>query len=274
MTDKLCILFFGQFRYNKFLVDKIYDNLISKNNCDVFMHFWDYDCDNVDAEFKIKKEDLNYFIDLIKPKDYSIEMQKSFNWKEFYPGLDAQTIKQIEEHCGITNKISDLIPGDKDIQNEVIAILRYLSQFYSKFKVKNIKDAYNKNINIYKCILLVRIDSLWDKPIEFKNFNINSNTYYSDIGGWLDYNFYGTHETIDKICNLYIHIPEIQKNIRGIPWNAPNYLESSDEANRKDISNGPEYIYDLFKKRMNINSSQSHYSLLGRGGLWNTIHNK
>ena len=144
----------------------------------------------------------------------------------------------------------------------------WLSQFYSKLKVNEIKNTYIKKHNTYyDCVLLTRLDLWYHIPIEFNKFTIEENCVYSGDGGWLDYNLYGKNNVIDIYCDLYNHITDIQKDIRTIPWMPPFFPKNREESSRQDISNGPEWISSLWTSLNNISHKHWHLQLMGRGGL-------
>lgn len=123
MSKLFCILFYGQFRYDKEIIDKLYKNVISINNCEVYCHFWDYEND----VFTINQADLEYFLKLINPVSYVIELQKIINWKEYYTGLNDDVIDKIEN--GICEKYN--IPNSQILRS----VKANISQITSKYTI-------------------------------------------------------------------------------------------------------------------------------------------
>ena len=151
---KSAIVFYGQLRTSKKIIDLLYENLISVNDCDVFFHFWEYKKDKLYIEdenilkdiddlaikagqesifseipssqcinghrsgltYKQHDENLKeYFIDKLNPKKYLFEEQKIFSLPENINSHDKLYFQRTSSMNYSILKSLELIDGEYDM---------------------------------------------------------------------------------------------------------------------------------------------------------------
>ena len=207
---KRAIIFNGQLRTSKKLIENISSNLLDEN-VDVFCHFWDYNkdinenkvLDSITREnakkydetykelvkgyngvmagiyYKLDKNLLSFFIEKIKPKKYLIEEQIYF----YNDNNDEE--------------------DDNGLESNDLIYFRRKSSLYSIIQCLNMVKEYEvKNNFTYENIFITRPNVNFIKPMQSKlnNTNIDVFNIYANFSErWmLDYNLLSKTDTFLK----------------------------------------------------------------------------
>jgi len=231
-ASKIAICFSGQIRTWRKCVDTwqhILEHEGSRDNIDVFCHFWDFNTvpNSVPANPKISTPaDLNEIhaaIDYLKPKKYIIEPERSF-------------------------------PLFSDRQ--AITHGPFISQFYGIMKCANLKRQYEiENRLMYKGVVRARYDAFYTHNMTEFYRNITPNTMHGFHMGW-DPTWYkgrmgdifwiSDSDTYDTIADYYINLGYIDRK-----WFSNN-----------DTNNfTPEYVFFHYLKKNNIQLQTNHWDV-------------
>jgi hypothetical protein len=203
----IAICFYGQLRGDDETFLSTFKNLVSINNCDVFIHTWNYyDKEYIKENTSINKNDdasiftirenldlnkLNKFINIFKPKKVLVEEQKTFD---------------------NTNHIS--ISGGNIPMWSARYYQSVKSQAYSKKKSSELID----NINDYDLIIILRNDLIFNHEINLNEVNLDSNQIMCKMtlsNKIEDYIFCSTPLSTIKMVEFYNTQDDIYINNRG-----------------------------------------------------------
>jgi len=160
---KVALCFSGQPRNALATYDYFKQNIIDKNNTDVFIHM-NYDPDNLYIEKShsdngncVLDKDLDKkIIDLYKPKRYLVEVPRNFN---------KQNIKLDEKRLDRYKKMNSH-KNWTDEEHEKYGLKQITSQLYSIYKCNELKELYaNENGILYDYVICVRFDLVLYHPI-------------------------------------------------------------------------------------------------------------
>ena len=191
---RIALCLSGHIRGIENTIDNIYDNIVSVNNCDIFISTWDVQSTNnrfFERNTKSMTALLNIINEKLKPKKLDIEPQKHFDFKF----LDK-----------LNNELRDL--------NGVI------SMFYKIHRSNAIKKEYeNQNNFKYDYVIRYRPDLKLSKPLIFNNKIKKDVVYFTEDGhytGLCDQAFFGSSEIMDFTSDIYLHFFEYAKRLNSV----------------------------------------------------------
>lgn len=192
----------------------VYHNIISKMDCDVFIHTWEelgmpyrpFDAPVAHVKSKNLEEKLKF---LYNPKKLVIEPRKNF---QITPLMHQRQI----DH--------------RDIGG-------ILSMFYKVEECNELKKQYEKEFNFkYDCVIRFRGDLFVEMPIPIGTPNIN-NLYipmYGNFGGINDQFAFGSSNIMDVYSSLYSNIEKYL--LRGAPMHPEKLLQYHIEFNKLPVA--------------------------------------
>lgn len=230
-ANRIAICFSGQIRTWRRCVDTwqhILEHEGSRDNIDVFCHFWDFNTvpnsvpDHPKVSITVDSSEIQELINILKPKKYIIESEKSF------PLFDP---------------------------NQAITHGPFISQFYGIMKAANLKREYEiENRMMYKGVVRARYDAFYTHNMtEFYKI-ILPNTMHGFHMGWNDRNFRGRmgdifwiadSDTYDLIADYYINLGYIDRK-----WFTNNQTEAT-----------PEWVFFHYIKKNNIDIQNNHWDV-------------
>ena len=194
---KVAICISGHLRTFEENYKNTHEYLLSRYNCDVFVHTWNKAGTQRPTDSKLKNFDESELRkkieDLYHPKKLVIEPPKLFTAT---PLMERQLLDRRD------------IPG-------------VLSMFYKIEACNELKKQYEQENNMkYDCVIRFRSDISFAQPIPInKNFN-DQYLYlplYGHFGGLCDQIAWGSSEVMDKYSSVFSNIENLLKE--GAPFN-------------------------------------------------------
>ncbi len=192
---KIAICFSGASRDFNSCLPSIKKYLIQNNDVDFFLHLWDSTKKTEDISYNFKwknyEGDINRIIELLKPKKYVID---TFNkdWEE------------------IILKESRIEPNKLNTQNDKNYGFNCCSMYYKIKLCYQLVEDYMKETGVnYDIIIRARFDFIWEKYINFDNFDENKLYLIKDRYATAsklvtnDKYFAGSPKIMKIMCNLF-----------------------------------------------------------------------
>lgn len=231
-AGKIAICFSGQIRTWRKCVDTwqhILEHEGSRDNIDVFCHFWDFNTvpNSVPDHPKISEPadlaEIHAVIDYLKPKNFIIESERNF------PLFDP---------------------------NQAITHGPFISQFYGIMRCANLKRQYEiENRMMYKGVVRARYDAFYTHNMTESYRNINSNTMHGFHMGWdPEYNrgrmgdifWIADSDTYDLISDYYINL---------------GYIDRKWFTDKNTTNATPEFVFFHYLKKNNIQLQTNHWDV-------------
>ena len=185
-TPKIALCISGYLRTFEHAYDHLYRYLLSRVNCDVFIHTWNkIGSSNRDMDLKLANIDTSLFTNKLNsfynPKKIVVENQGSFD---------------------STQKMFDKAFG-RDVQG-------VLSMFYKVEACNKLKSEYEEENNFkYDFVIRYRPDIVINDILDFTvKRDILYIPKFGDFGGLNDQFAYSSSEIMDTYSSLYSHIKE------------------------------------------------------------------
>lgn len=230
-ANKIAICFSGQIRTWRRCVDSwihILEHNGSRDNIDVFCHFWDFNSvpnsvpDHPKVSIPADPIEIQEVIKVLNPKKYLIESEKTFP-------LFSNT--------------------------QAITHGPFISQFYGIMKAANLKRQYEiENHMQYKGVVRARYDAYYTHNMTEFYKNISPNTMHGFHMGWDSMTFRGRmgdifwisdSDTYDLIADYYINLGYIDKN-----W-----------FTDRQVGVSPEWVFFHYLKKNNIDIQTNHWDV-------------
>lgn len=199
---KIALCFFGKPRNVKHTLNDLINKIITFNNShmiDTFIHPWNVYNDTlagVDINRKISnnfnENDIQFILDLLKPKNYLFEKQIDFKYE------------QLEIPKSVIKWASTMNKNLSDNENEQYIKHCNCSMFYSIMKVNQLMNDYaTKNSIVYDIVIILRFDVVLKTNLDLNFFSKNT-LFYFDIGKYPD-NLFCDWSVIcsHQISNIY-----------------------------------------------------------------------
>ncbi len=224
---KIAIQFYGHLRTFRQTADNIIENFIKPlGDVDIFIHTWeqtdhsDKSWHNLDGEKRgigLSESDFNFINEKFKPKKIVADKQ----FEDTYNG------------AGFSLKLTDIFYKRVTLDNI----------YYTRYKVNELRKEYQSETGThYDFVINARLDLWFNKEFNLDNYLlINAIKGYSDkvyeipdidkkmfycwegnfaqnnindfaYGSGSDVIYYGKPEIMDKVCNLYNHLDELDLN--------------------------------------------------------------
>ena len=230
-ANKIAICFSGQIRTWRRCIDTwqhILEHEGSRDNIDVFCHFWDFNTvpnsvpDHPKVSKAVSTSEINELIDYLKPKKFIVESEKTF---------------------ALFNESQAITHGP------------FISQFYSIMKAANLKRQYEiENHMMYKGVVRARYDAFYTHNMTENYKNIRPNTMHGFHMGWDsewnrgrmgDIFWISDSDTYDTISDYYINLGYIDRK-----WFTSNLRSYT-----------PEYVFFHYLKKNNIQLQNNHWDV-------------
>jgi hypothetical protein len=230
-ANRIAICFSGQIRTWRRCIDTwqhILEHEGSRDNIDVFCHFWDFNTipnsvpDLPKVSVPVDKSEIDELISFLQPKKLIIESEKTF-------------------------------PLFND--NQAITHGPFISQFYSIMQSANLKRQYEiENRMMYKGVVRARYDAFYTHNMTEFYRNIQPDTMHGFHMGWDptwnrgrmgDIFWISDSDTYDIISDYYINLGYIDRK-----WFTHNNRIMT-----------PEYVFFHYLKKNNIQLQNNHWDV-------------
>jgi hypothetical protein len=228
---KIALIISGQPRFVKECAASLINNIIDKNNVDVFAHLWfDEKLTNTPYKYEgnwtsqtISSDAVDSFKNLYHPK--LIEIEESFLFQDellnFEPSLkkyvDWKTPNAPDNMKNGTKGFSDLIKSNQ------------ISYFYSLNKANLLKKKFEYLHNFkYDWVVRSRTDTILHSPINFSNYNPNVVNYTNInnqetvtpglICDWLNFGSSYVMDIFNSCFSCYNYLIEECKSTNNGSW--------------------------------------------------------
>lgn len=238
-ANKIAVCFSGQIRTWRKCVDTwhhILEHEGSRDNIDVFCHFWDFNTvpNSVPDHPKVSEladlDEINAVMEYLKPKKYVIESERSF------PLFDP---------------------------NQAITHGPFISQFYSIMRSANLKRQYEiENNMMYKGVVRARYDAYYTGNMTESYRSIQPNTMHGFHMGWIptinrgrmgDIFWIADSDTYDIICDYYINLGYIDRK-----WFTDTTEHNTQSWGDCDT---PENVFFHYLKKNGIQLQTNHWDI-------------
>lgn len=245
---KVAVCLSGQLRTFEKTYESIYNNIISTNSADVFIHSWD----TGSHEYGIDKrrvytnslDMLDKVVDLYKPKKYLFEKPKDFS--------NMYTLHVTEPWINTIREITpDIDNAEKHIINQTCGM------FYSIYKCNNLKNEYSDECNIhYDAVIRLRFDLNVDYPIHVKDLDLKKINYhaYSQPDGIInDWMNIGNTYVMNIYSSIFLNLEflnnlnEYQRSASVTFRGCPKYLWGNEHFIREMM-----YMNNIGKQAINF----------------------
>lgn len=174
MENEIALCLSGHMRTYQSCANNLYEKLLNKNNCDIFIHTWED-----------KKTNWNDVVKLYNPKNICIEQQKQF---------------------------IDKFPRDYNTPHGIINNTFRISMFYKIYKCNELKIEYENFLNKqYKYVIRTRPDIVLSRSLNVNDLDPNI-LYIPTIGHdvWLDDKFaISSSKNIDLYSSIFLRMDDI-----------------------------------------------------------------
>lgn len=231
-AGKIAICFSGQVRTWRKCVDTwihILEHEGSRDNIDVFCHFWDFNSvpnsvPGADTRLvPVQPAEIQEILDILKPKRYLVESYREFP---------------------IASKTQAITHGP------------FVSQFYGVMKAADLKKQYEiQNDLQYKAVVRARYDAYYTHNMTEFYRNIHAMTMHGFHMGWTATEFKGRmgdifwiadSDTYDIIADYYLNLGYIDKK----------WFISPDQT-----SFTPEFVFYHYLKKNNVRLQNNHWDV-------------
>ncbi len=190
---KVALCISGHLRTFEQNYQSVYANILSRFDCDVFIHTWD--------TLGLNHRHLDNLVSTISTHQLMDRINKIYNPKKIV----------IE-----TNRNFDITPIIKQRSFEHRDVSGILSMYYKIEECNKLKSEYEKENNFkYDCVIRFRGDIFVESPLPIDNktnFNYLYMPVYGNFGGLNDQFAFGGSEIMDKYSSLYSNIENHLKN--------------------------------------------------------------
>ena len=193
-NKKIAVCISGQPRFLMEGASCLNHNLISRHDCDVFIHAWfnpnELNGSGYGGKFSLRQDAAEKITELYSPKDMIIEEQKAVgpNYNGYLQGA-----------------------------SEATKIFVHYSMFYSIMKANFLKQQHEKKMKFkYDIVVRTRFDAALLKPIdsfvieENKVVGIDAIDSDDKLSDWL---FYGNSKIMDDICGIYYDLKDYEQSL-------------------------------------------------------------
>ncbi|WP_439243132.1 hypothetical protein [Lonepinella sp. BR2474] len=184
---KIAVQLFGHMRTFEKCFERLNEMLLSKYDCDIFIHTWDrLNHDFSDAEYKIEKSEnnilYNKIVSLYHPKSIQIESQNVFSIKGYYNEKNSYT----DDNPNPVGKLK-------------LSSIKYM--LYSMVSVNKLRKHFaDKNHIHYDYILQIRPDIYLEQQVDIGQYENEFSYSDNSIINFAEYPVITIHQQRIEFC--------------------------------------------------------------------------